>query len=143
MKTAFWDASALVPLCIPRQDTAGSLRQLLADYTPVVWWSSPVEVASAIERLRRRGELSPEEYAVSRQRLAELRSSWREIQPTMRLRGLADACLSRSELRAADALQLAAALIWCREAPGGRTFLCRDRRLSQAASEAGFSVLAL
>ena len=142
MKTAFWDSSALVPLCVPRQDEAGSLRQLLGDYPPVVWWSSPVEVASAIERLRRRGELSPEEYAASRQRLMELRLSWREIQPTVRLRGLADACLSRFDLRAADALELAAALIWCREAPAGRTFLCCDRRLSQAASEAGFTILA-
>jgi len=142
VKTAFWDSSALLPLCVPRRDKAGALRQLLNDYPPVVWWSSPVEVASAMERLRRRGELSPEECAASRQRLAELRLSWREIQPTMRLRGLADACLSRFDLRAADALQLAAALIWCREAPGGRAFLCCDRRLSQTASEAGFSVLA-
>ncbi|MGA2327850.1 MAG: hypothetical protein ABSH05_16335 [Bryobacteraceae bacterium] len=60
----------------------------------------------------------------------------------MRLRGLADACLSRFDLRAAGALELAAALVWCREAPSGRAFLCCDRRLSQAASEAGFSILA-
>jgi predicted nucleic acid-binding protein len=70
-----------------------------------------------------------------------LRGTWREIQPTERVRDLAERRLERYELRAADALQLAAALVWCRERPRGRSFLCRDLRLNEAARGEGFSIV--
>lgn len=142
MTTAFWDSSALVPLLVPRQDGAARLRKLLEQYPPVVWWSSPVEVSSALERLRRRGELGAEEYAAAIQRQAFM-EAWFEIPPTGELRALARSCLARHDLRAADALQLAAALTWCRRRPAGRPFLCRDRRLSAAARSEGFLMVEL
>lgn len=37
----------------------------------------------------------------------------------------------------------ASALVWCREAPARRTFICADQRLSQRAADAGFSVVEL
>jgi hypothetical protein len=43
--------------------------------------------------------------------------------------------------RAADTLQLAASLVWCRERPVGRSFVCLDARLREAAVREGFSVL--
>jgi len=118
------------------------LQRLLDEYPPVIWWDSQVEVSSALERLRRRGELSPEEYAAARQR-QESMGAWLEIPPTEDLRELAKVCLARHELRAAGALQLAAALTWCRERPSGRPFLCRDRRLIAAARAEGFLVVEL
>jgi hypothetical protein len=45
-------------------------------------------------------------------RLTLLRKSWREIQPTNKLRDLAETCL---HLRTPDAVQLAAALVWCNQ----------------------------
>jgi hypothetical protein len=44
-------------------------------------------------------------------------------------------------LRAADALQLAAALIWCNHYPRGRTFISGDERLLEAAEREGFDVI--
>jgi hypothetical protein len=49
--------------------------------------------------------------------------------------------LASHPLRGADALQLAAALVWCDEAPQGDTFVCLDERLKEAARREGFGVL--
>ena len=137
----FWDASAIVPVCVPAQDSERG-RQLLLEHPPVVWWGTAVEVYSAIVRLHRGQHLTEAQREASRQRLAMLRGTWREIQPTERVRDLAERRLERYELRAADALQLAAALVWCRERPRGRSFLCRDLRLKEAARGEGFDVVA-
>jgi hypothetical protein len=70
-----------------------------------------------------------------------LSRGWKEVFPEDQVRDLALESLDRYVLRAADALQLAASLIWCQKRPARRNFLCADRRLSQAAAMAGFSVL--
>ena len=44
-------------------------------------------------------------------------------------------------LRAGDALQLAAALIWCDMRPQGRAFVCADEALTAAAEAEGFAVV--
>ncbi len=49
--------------------------------------------------------------------------------------------LSSHHLRAADSLQLAAALVWAREQPRGRVFISLDSRLGEAARREGFTVL--
>jgi predicted nucleic acid-binding protein len=137
---AFWDASAVLPLCVPGLAGARG-RQLLRDHKPVVWWGTPVEVACAIARLKRAGRLGPEKAQAASGRLEMLRRAWRELQPVSEVRELAQVQVERYELRAADALQLAAALVWCRKRPNDRNFLCRDRRLGQAAQQAGFTVI--
>jgi hypothetical protein len=59
---AFWDSSALVPLCVHQQSSAAA-RQLLRQYSIVVWWSTSVEIRSAFERLLRLGQSIPAESA--------------------------------------------------------------------------------
>lgn len=55
--TAFWDASALAPLCI--REAASRQAQIdLRRFAPVVWRGSVVEVYSAISRLHRDQALS-------------------------------------------------------------------------------------
>jgi len=137
---AFWDASAVVPLCVPQREASAS-RRLLKSYPPVVWWGTPVEIASAVVRLWRSEHLTERQRDAAAQRLTVLRAAWAEVQPTERVRALAERLLDRHALRAADALQLAAALVWCNERPRGRTFLCRDTRLSDAARREGFEVV--
>jgi hypothetical protein len=44
-------------------------------------------------------------------------------------------------LRAADALQLAAALVWCQGDPLQHGFVCLDQRLREAARREGFTAL--
>jgi hypothetical protein len=112
----------------------------LRDAGLVAWWATAVEGRSALVRLRREGHLSAAAFQASWERLSGLLSSSKEILPTGPVRDVALQQVERFPLRAADALQLAAALIWCGERPRGRLFICNDRRLGAAAVEAGFEV---
>jgi predicted nucleic acid-binding protein len=139
---AFWDASALVPLCV-HEAASRSAQSHLRKWAPVVWWGSFVEVHSAICRLHRNKAItdSGRKGAVARLRL--LSTAWREILPGDQVRELALQLLDTHSLRAADSLQLAASLTWCEQRPSKRNFVCGDRRLSVAANSVGFSVLEL
>ena len=139
---AFWDASALVPLCVHENNSRQAQRQLRQSL-PVVWWASSIEVHSAVARLHRQGKLRDVEKKGALARLDVLSRAWREILPSDSLRDLARQLLDTYELRAADSLQLAAALTWCLHRPSRRAFLSADQRLSKCATAAGFSVIAL
>ena len=73
--------------------------------------------------------------------LSRLAAEWTEIQPGNRLREGAERALLLHPLRAADSLQLAAALVWANDRPSGRPFVCLDARLREAALKEGFNVL--
>lgn len=64
-----------------------------------------------------------------------------EVQPSDEVRHRVLRLLRVHALRAADALQLAAALTWCRERPSGAGLVCLDGRLRDAAAREGFNVL--
>ncbi len=137
----FWDTSAIVPLVV-REPRSDALRRLLEQDTGiVVWWATRVECVSAISRRTREGAITPEGEASARELLNDLSEIWTEAQPTTRLRTLAEQALAAHPLRAADALQLAAALIWCGEQPQGRPFVCLDDRLRNSAARSGFALL--
>ena len=140
--TAFWDASALVPLCV--HEAASRYAQAhLRKFAPVVWWGSLVEVHSAICRLHREKQIMDAGKRGACARLQLLGRGWREILPGDQLRDLALQLLDEYSLRAADSLQLAASLTWCEQRPSRRRFICGDQRLSHAANSVGFSVLEL
>jgi uncharacterized protein len=67
----------------------------------------------------------------------------REILPGDHVRDLARQLLDDHDLRAADSLQLAAALVWCQEHPARRNFIAAEGRLLEAARAQGFSVVDL
>ena len=140
--TAFWDASALVPLCV-QEATTDQVRQHLRRFAPVVWWGTVVEVHSAIARLHREAAIAGSERDGAVARLSLLGQGWREILPDDALRALAGTLLDTYPLRASESLQLASALIWCQQRPEGKTFVCGDKRLSDAAKSAGFAVAEL
>ena len=138
--TTFWDAGAIVPLCV--QELASRTAQSqLRKFAPVVWWGSLVEVHSAICRLHRQKQITDVGRQGAMARLGLLSHGWREILPGDQLRELARELLDEYFLRAADSLQLAASLIWCEQRPARRNFLCGDQRLSHAARTLGFSVI--
>lgn len=139
---AFWDSSALVPLCV-HESTSRRAHAQLRKFLPVVWWGSLGEVHSAIARLHRLDQLSDAEEQKARSQLDLLNRGWREILPGDHVRELATRLLDAHDLRAADSLQLAAALTWCQQRPAKRSFLCADQRLSRVAIATGFSVLEL
>lgn len=137
---AFWDASAIVPLCCSQPGTVEG-RRLRRDLgRMVVWWGTPLEARSAFARLVRERRLTVAERDTAVGLLGQLRRTWDEILPSEKVRALAEDLPDAHGLRAADAAQLAAALVWCRERPKQRPLVCFDDRLRTAASALGFSV---
>ena len=138
---AFWDASAVVPLCC-QQNLSQSVRKRWRETTRVVvWWGTPVEVRSAISRLHNEGLLTTRGRQQALARLEVLRQEWREMMPSDRVRGLAEGLPDAYGLRALDSFQLAAALVWCNDKPKNRVFVCDDSKLSAAAQTVGFTVI--
>ncbi len=106
----------------------------------VVWWGTVLEARSAFARLVREGQLTIDERSTATRLLTQLRVAWNEILPTEKVRSLAEDLPDSHGLHAGDAAQLAAALVWCRERPRQRAFVCFDERLRTAAIALGFSV---
>ena len=73
--------------------------------------------------------------------LEKLSAQWVEIQPSEEARQVAERMLKLHPLRAADSMQLSAALIWCNNHPRGKTFICDDNKLLEAAEKEGFNVV--
>lgn len=140
LPSAFWDSSALIPLCV-REATSSANEALAMQFSQVVWWRTWVEVRSAIARLHRSGSLNTHGRGDALSALNALSADWNETLPSDELRILAGDLLDRYALRAADSLQLAAALIWCWRMPTGRMFICGDLRLAEAAEQTGFTVI--
>ena len=137
----FWDSSALVPLFIGEL-TRPQLRRLVEEDPAIYcWWATRVECASVLARLTREGRLDGGAGRRARADLDDLYRGVCEIEPTEDVRERAERCLAVHALRAADALQLAAALIWARERPMGMTVVSLDERLRLAAFREGFTVL--
>lgn len=140
MEGAFWDSSSLVPLCTVQPSTP-SARTLSRQYSKAVWWAAPVEIRSAIARLTRMGEITANGQVQALVKLDDLRRSWMEILPEDDIRDRAELMLDRHPLAAADALQLAAAWIWCDGHPRNRAFISGDTQLLAAAAQAGFNAI--
>jgi len=137
----FWDSSALAPLIV-RQRASGWLRSLYrADSSVLAWWGARVECESAISRLEREGRLQPRSARAVRQRLTRFAATWHEVQPSSPLRDDAGRMLRVHDLRAADALQLAAGVAAAEGRPATLSFVCLDERLSAAAEREGFPVI--
>ena len=137
----FWDASAVIPLCLKQPYTAAVKRLVEADADIVAWSGTVVDGFSAFARLRREDILARQHEAQARHILERLSESWSEISPTNRVREFAARALLLHPLRAADSLQLAAALVWANGSPRALEFVCLDQRLREAAYLEGFQVL--
>ncbi len=139
----FWDASAILPLCIEEPHTEKALKASKRDSRMIVWWGTAIECNSAVARLYREGFLDTAGGDQVQYMLALLSEAWCEIEPSDDIRAVAIRLLNTHPLRAADSLQLAAALIWADKSPRGHQFVCFDQRLIAAAKKEGFSVLPL
>jgi predicted nucleic acid-binding protein len=142
MRWAFWDTSALVPLCV-RQPNSNSALSLLKQFEIVAWWATEVEIASALARLLRMNLMPALDWKKASRTAGELALSWTVVEPSDAVRSNAQRLVLNFDLRAGDALQLAAALEWCQNLPAGKTFLTADRRLRDAALLSGFDAEAV
>jgi predicted nucleic acid-binding protein len=136
----FWDSSAIVPLLVLEGATASRKALLRSDPAMTVWWASGLECASALNRLSREGAMDEAGLTRTLRELSSLAASWFEVQPAEQVRARALRLLRIHPLRAADALQLAAALIAVGEDTGALPFVSDDERLREAAEREGFVV---
>ena len=134
----FWDSSALVPLLVVQPQTDFICR--LSVSARVIWWGSCTECISAMCRLKREGQIDEAVFDTLLTTLQQLADQSVEVQPTDPVRLRAERLLRIHPLRAADALQLAAALVFTGEHPFGFGFVCLDERLRQAARSEGFTI---
>ena len=139
----FWDASAIVPLLVAEPTTRR--LQALAGRDPdmLVWWGSEVECVSALARLERAAALDAKGIALASNRLTQLANGWHEIEPSEIVRESAMRFLRVHPLRAADALQLAAAFIAAERRPPSLQVVTLDERLAGAARKEGFALVDL
>ena len=106
----FWDSSALVALLVTESESAARRSQFQADPEMIVWWATPVEIESALQLRLREGSLDADGARLARDRWSDLAAAWHEVNPVPAIRKLALRLLRTHPLRAADSLQLAAAL---------------------------------
>jgi uncharacterized protein len=139
----FWDASAVVPLLVDEPTTKAMTARRAKDPTMIVWWGTPIECVSALCRLERDGALSADDWIVAARRLDALAAGWLEVGPAAAVRDTARRLLRVHPLRAADALQLAAAFEAAEGRPAGTTLLTFDERLRNVALREGFEVPAI
>ena len=136
----FWDTSALVPLLLEQETTADVGELFSRDPEIASWWGTSVECVSAAARLRREDRLTVDDEERVLELLDVLRRSWLEILPSEEVRERSFRLIRVHGLKAADALQLAAAQVWA--GPTHRAELVTyDERLALAARLEGFRVL--
>jgi predicted nucleic acid-binding protein len=137
----FWDSSVIVPLLVNQASSVAVSDEVERDPDLVVWWGTGVECVSAFTRLEREGKITAAELVAAIDNLPVLAASWQEVQPAARVRQTAERLLRVHPLRAADALQLAAAVIAADDDPRSLPFVTLDDRLARAAEREGFPVV--
>jgi len=104
------------------------------------WLFTPIEILSAISRRRRE---EPDALALldaARKEATRAWTRWVEVTDVDAVRKHAERIVEVHPLRAADALQLAAALVAAEGEPATLEFVTLDRRLAGAAEREGFPV---
>ncbi|MCC6765885.1 MAG: hypothetical protein IT293_14605 [Deltaproteobacteria bacterium] len=96
---------------------------------------------SALWHRRRAGEIDEAVRVSAEMSLAVLEKVWTTVEDAAHVDRRARRLLAVHPLRAADALQLAAALVACDERPDVLAFVTLDGRLGDAARREGFDVL--
>ena len=131
----------MVPLLVGE---ASSRRVLVAyeeDTDIVAWWATEVECVSALTRLERDGRLTPTAIGDGLRRLDGLTKAWHEVQPVPAVRSATIRVLRVHPLRAADALQLGAAIVASEGHPSTLPLVTLDDQLALAAEREGFTVI--
>ena len=139
----YWDSSAIVPLLVGESLSKAATDCLRADAGVITWWATPVECVSALARREREGTLAAAGMSEAIKRLTVLRERWVEVEPSQQVRDFSMRLLRVHALRAADALQLAAAMMVRDSGGAGLPFVCCDERLQLAAEKEGLEVLRL
>jgi uncharacterized protein len=137
----FWDSSALVPLIV-QQPLSREVEGWIAEDAAVVAWTlTPAELVSALRRLVRDGALVEQAAREAEEVVRDLIARAHIVSDVERVKALTIRVLRVHALRAADALQLGAALAWSDGHTEGAILHTFDKRLAEAASREGFRVI--
>ena len=136
----FWDSSAIVPLVVNEEETDYCLKTLSHDQEMLIWCLSRLEVMSALCRQVRDKTFSDTEFQKAKTRMNDLIERAYEVKAIEKVKQRALRLLEVHPLRAADACQLASALVASQEDPGRLTIVCFDQRLKKAAIKEGFVI---
>ena len=137
----FWDSSALIPLFLEESGSQAMQKISREESGMVVWWGTVLECRSALSRWQREGKLTNITVDWALEFVKRLSEVWSEVLPSERVRSIAARLLMTHPLRTADALQLAAAIVWADGNEATCRFVCLDARLGIAARQEGFAVL--
>jgi predicted nucleic acid-binding protein len=137
----FWDSSAIVPLMLAEPATTRVRRWLREDPTVAIWTFTRVEVLSALARRRRAAPAMRRQIATARREFLEAWPRWFEVTHADAVRRLAERLVETHPIRAADALQIGAALVVVENEPESLEFVTLDERQAEAAEREGLRVL--
>ncbi len=137
----YWDASALVPLFIKEPSTPEVESWRAVDPGITTWMMTRVEVVSAVARRKREWPQLAALWDRAIRDVNEVALRWIEIWDAAATRLHAERIVMDHPLRAADALQLGAALVAADGDPQSLELVTLDRRLAEAAQREGFPVL--
>jgi len=139
LPAAFWDSSAIIPLCVLQPQTAQA-KVHFKSYGIVVWWATPVEIRSGLTRLLRMAQIGQDQFLIGKRLADDVANVWEMIHPSATVADRACTLLEQYPLRSTDSLQLAAALEYFGQIRRGTAFVTADQRLAAAAARAGFTV---
>jgi len=137
----FWDTSAIIPLVLVESASARVRNWYRTDSEIIVWTLTRVELLSAIARRRREDSRSTPMLTAARRNIIRAWDGWSEVTTVELVRRHAERLVESYPLRAADALQLGAALMAAEGDPRNLEFVTLDRNLADAAEREGFPVL--
>ncbi len=136
----FWDSSALAPAVV-EEKRSGRIRDLGSeDEERVVWSLSEVEITSALWRQRRANHLTEDARDAAQRQIDIVLANAVIVTDLSAVVHRARRLLATHNLRAADAMQLGAALLACADDPARLPFVTLDDRLAEAARREGFTV---
>jgi uncharacterized protein len=136
----FFDASAVAKAYLGEAQTP-DVRRWMTERRVVIGRLSVVEVASAIHRRARQGELDPAARDEAIRALLGDLPEWDVVELTDTVATRAIGLVARHHLRAGDAIQLASALVvYDGGAEDFGRFIAYDARLLNAAREEGLPI---
>lgn len=118
------------------------MRKCLADDPVIVVWAlTEVELCSALWRRARAGEIREVARRQAQSVFDDLLATANVVNSVAHVVARSRRILATHQLRAADSMQLAAALLVAGNEPESLEFVTLDERLGAAASHEGFLVL--
>jgi predicted nucleic acid-binding protein len=140
---SYFDTSALIKKYIEEEGSEEVVRRWNNSDLMAVSSVAYAEFFSAINRKRREGTLSEEEYLSA---IQDFKSDWETlvmIEVTIHLNQFIEDLTSSYPLRGFDAVHLASALYFQQFEEEQLCFICADRRLNDAAQQEGLNVVDL